>query len=62
MKKSLLFLLVMLNCTAAVVNAQRDTVVMSLRDCMSYALSHSSKIRIQEANNRDAQSAVGMLS
>lgn len=55
MKKSLLFLLVMLNCTAAVVNAQRDTVVMSLRDCMSYALSHSAKMRIQEANNRDAQ-------
>lgn len=55
MKKSLLFLLVILNCTAAVVNAQKDTVVMSLRDCMSYALSHSAKMRIQEANNRDAQ-------
>lgn len=54
MKKSLLFLLVILNWVVSV-RASEDTVVMSLRDCMSYALSHSAKMRIQEANNRDAQ-------
>ena len=54
MKKSLLFLLVILNWVVSV-RASEDTVVMSLRDCMSYAISHSAKMRIQEANNRDAQ-------
>lgn len=33
----------------------QDTVSMDLKDCMRYAVEHSTKVRIQEANNRDAQ-------
>ena len=33
----------------------QDTVTMDLKACMRYAVEHSSKVRIQEANNRDAQ-------
>ena len=33
----------------------QDTVTMNLKDCMRYAVEHSTKMRIQEANNRDAQ-------
>ena len=33
----------------------QDTVTMSLNECMRYAVEHSTRIRIQEANNRDAQ-------
>lgn len=33
----------------------QDTVTMSLNECMHYAVEHSTKMRIQEADNRDAQ-------
>ena len=33
----------------------QDTVTMDLKACMHYAVEHSTKMRIQEANNRDAQ-------
>ena len=33
----------------------QDTVTMNLKECMRYAVEHSTKIRIQQADNRDAQ-------
>ena len=33
----------------------QDTITMDLKECMNYAVAHSTKMRIQEANNRDAQ-------
>ena len=33
----------------------QDTTVMDLKACMRYAVEHSTKIRIQQADNRDAQ-------
>ena len=33
----------------------QDTITMNLKECMRYAVEHSTKMRIQEANNRDAQ-------
>lgn len=33
----------------------QDTVTMNLKDCMRYAVEHSTKVRIQQADNRDAQ-------
>ena len=37
-------------------NAQ-DTVRMTMRECMSYALEHSAEVRLQQADCRDAQIA-----
>ena len=39
---------------AASMSAQ-DTVTMNLTECMRYAVEHSTKVRIQEADNRAAQ-------
>ena len=33
----------------------QDTVTMDLKECMRYAVDHSTKMRIQQADNRDAQ-------
>ena len=33
----------------------QDTVMMNLKECMRYAVDHSTKVRIQQADNRDAQ-------
>ena len=33
----------------------QDIIIMNLKDCMRYAVEHSTKMRIQQANNRDAQ-------
>ena len=33
----------------------QDTVTMDLKACMNYAVEHSTKMRIQQADNRDAQ-------
>ena len=44
-----LFLMTGANLTA------QDTVTMNLKDCMRYAVEHSTKMRIQQADNRDAQ-------
>ena len=56
MKVSRLITLVMLflGALAATVKAQ-DTITMNLKDCMNYAVEHSTKMRIQQADNRDAQ-------
>ena len=40
--------------TGATLTAQ-DTVTMNLKECMRYAVEHSTKMRIQQADNRDAQ-------
>ena len=44
-----LFLMTSANLTA------QDTVTMNLKECMRYAVEHSTKMRIQQADNRDAQ-------
>ena len=33
----------------------QDTISMGLKDCMQYAVEHSTKVRVQDAYNRDAQ-------
>ncbi len=48
------FHFLMFSMVANVVVAQ-DTVTMGLKDCMHYAVEHSTKIRIAQADNRDAQ-------
>ena len=40
--------------TGATLTAQ-DTVTMNLKECIRYAVEHSTKMRIQQADNRDAQ-------
>ena len=40
--------------TGASLMAQ-DTVTMNLKECMRYAVEHSTKVRVQQASNRDAQ-------
>ena len=40
--------------TGATLTAQ-DTVTMNLKECMRYAVEHSTKMRIQQADNRDSQ-------
>ena len=56
MKVSRLIALVMwfLGALATTVKAQ-DTITMDLKGCMNYAVEHSTKMRIQQADNRDAQ-------
>ena len=49
-----MFLTVMTLGTLTCVKAQ-DTVTMDLKECMRYAVEHSTKVRIQQADNRDAQ-------
>ena len=48
------FVLTMVLGALTTVKAQ-DTVTMDLKACMRYAVEHSTKVRIQEADNRDAQ-------
>lgn len=52
--KQLVFLMAMSFGALTSVKAQ-DTVTMNLKDCMRYAVEHSTKMRIQQADNRDAQ-------
>ena len=52
--KQFVFLTVMTLGTLTCVKAQ-DTVTMDLKECMRYAVEHSTKVRIQQADNRDAQ-------
>jgi outer membrane protein len=52
--KQLVFLMAMSLGALMSVKAQ-DTVTMNLKDCMRYAVEHSTKMRIQQAVNRDAQ-------
>ncbi len=48
------FLTVLFLGALTIVKAQ-DTVTMNLKECMRYAVEHSTKMRIQQADNRDAQ-------
>lgn len=48
------FLMVLFLGALTTVKAQ-DTVMMNLKECMRYAVEHSTKMRIQQADNRDAQ-------
>ena len=49
------FTLVMMILGALTTVKAQDTITMDLKECMNYAVAHSTKMRIQEANNRDAQ-------
>ena len=52
--KHTFFILMMFLGALNLVKAQ-DTTAMDLKACMRYAVEHSTKIRIQQADNRDAQ-------
>ena len=53
--KHTFFILMMLVLGALNPVKAQDTVTMDLKACMRYAVEHSTKVRIQAANNRDAQ-------
>lgn len=52
--KQFIFLTVMTLGILTGVEAQ-DAITMNMKDCMRYAVEHSAKMRIQQADNRDAQ-------
>ena len=52
--KQVMFFAIMFLGSLGFTKAQ-DTVTMSLKDCMRYAVEHSTKMRIQKADNCDAQ-------
>ena len=53
--KHTFFILMMLFLGALNPVKAQDTTAMDLKACMRYAVEHSTKIRIQQADNRDAQ-------
>ena len=53
--KHTFFILMMLFLGALNHVKAQDTVTMDLKACMRYAVEHSTKMRIQQADNRDAQ-------
>ena len=53
--KHTFFILMMLFLGALNHVKAQDTVTMDLKACMRYAVGHSTKMRIQQADNRDAQ-------
>lgn len=55
MKVSMFFSLVMMFFGALTSVKAQDTVTMNLKECMRYAVEHSTKMRIAQADNRDAQ-------
>ncbi len=55
MKVSMFFSLVMMFFGALTSVKAQDTVTMNLKECMRYAVEHSTKMRVQQADNRDAQ-------
>ena len=55
MKVSKLHTLMMLFLGVISTVKAQDTITMDLKACMNYAVEHSTKMRIQQANNRDAQ-------
>ena len=55
MKASKIACLVILFLLAVTSLQAQDTVTMDLKACMRYAVDHSTKVRIQQADNRDAQ-------
>ena len=55
MKAKQTFVIVLLFLGALTNVKAQDTVTMDLKECMRYAVEHSTKMRIQQADNRDAQ-------
>ncbi len=55
MKAKHTFFILMLFLGALNLVKAQDTTAMDLKACMRYAVEHSTKIRIQQADNRDAQ-------
>ena len=55
MKVSKLHILVMLFLGALATVKAQDTITMNLKDCMNYAVEHSTKMRVQQADNCDAR-------
>ena len=55
MKVNKLHTLVMLFLGALATVKAQDTITMNLKECMNYAVEHSTKMRVQQADNRDAQ-------
>ncbi len=49
------FLILMMSVGALTSVKAQDTVTMDLKSCMHYAVEHSTKMRIAQADNRDAQ-------
>ena len=49
------FLILMMSVGALTCVKAQDTVTMDLKSCMHYAVEHSTKMRIAQADNRDAQ-------
>jgi outer membrane protein len=54
MKRKTMLVMAILLLALQALSAQ-DTVTMDLKACMRYAVEHSTKMRIQQADNRDAQ-------
>ena len=55
MKAKHTFFILMMSVGALTSVKAQDTVAMDLRACMRYAVKHSTKMRIAQADNRDAQ-------
>ncbi len=55
MNRKQFFLLVVVFLGALTAVKAQDTVTMDLKECMRYAVEHSTKMRIAHADNRDAQ-------
>jgi outer membrane protein len=55
MKTKHTFFIFMLFLGALTDGKAQDTITMDLKTCMNYAVEHSTKMRVQQADNRDAQ-------
>ena len=55
MKAKHTFFILMMSLGALTLVKAQDTTTMDLRACMRYAVEHSTKMRIAQADNRDAQ-------
>lgn len=55
MKTKHTFFIFMLFLGALTDGKAQDTITMDLKACMNYAVEHSTKMRVQQADNRDAQ-------
>ena len=55
MKAKHTFFIFMLFLGALTDGKAQDTITMDLKACMNYAVEHSTKMRVQQADNRDAQ-------
>ena len=55
MKAKHTFFILMMSLGALTLVKAQDTTTMDLKACMRYAVEHSTKMRIAQADNRDAQ-------